>query len=129
MARQTRSPIDAAIGQKLRSARAAKGVTQDAVAQALGVTFQQIQKYETGQNRLSAAGLLSVCNALDVEPAAILPRLMKSGAPAPDPFAALGATIGGYELAQIYSGMTQPQRESLLSVAKAIASASMAAAA
>lgn len=62
------SPIDVEIGQALRALRTVKGVSQTALGEALGITFQQIQKYESGKNRLSVSSLIRVCKALSVAP-------------------------------------------------------------
>lgn len=118
--------LDKTIGQKLQAARRAKGLTQGHVAEAIGVTFQQVQKYETGANRVAVSTLIRLCQALELDPVQFLPRVMTDGRPAPDPFAALGATIGGYELARIYAALDTEARSSILSVAKAIASAKAA---
>ncbi|MCA8892059.1 MAG: helix-turn-helix transcriptional regulator [Hyphomonas sp.] len=58
----TRKPTDADrfVGQKVRQARRGPGLTQEALATLLGITFQQVQKYESGQTRLSAGRLRSV---------------------------------------------------------------------
>lgn len=116
-------PLDRAIGEKLRAARKLRGVTQQQLADHLGVTHQQVQKYEDGANRISASALVLACAFLQAEPLSIIPRLMTGGRPAPDPFAALGAGIGGYELARIYAALNADQQRSVLSVAKAIAGA------
>ena len=50
-------PTDVYVGQRIRLARKQKGTSQEALAQALGLTFQQIQKYERGANRVSASKL------------------------------------------------------------------------
>jgi DNA-binding transcriptional regulator YiaG len=50
-------PMDAHIGQQLRIARLNAGLTQTALGKRLGVTFQQVQKYEKGANRVSGARL------------------------------------------------------------------------
>ncbi|PKA44744.1 helix-turn-helix domain-containing protein [Rhizobium sullae] len=52
--------VDAVIGARLRLARANAGLSQTIVAEQLGVTFQQIQKYEKGSNRISAATLHNI---------------------------------------------------------------------
>ncbi|MCA8901477.1 MAG: helix-turn-helix transcriptional regulator [Hyphomonas sp.] len=61
-----RKPNDADryVGQQVRQARRELGLTQDALAAMLGITFQQIQKYESGQSRLSAGRLRDVAIAL-----------------------------------------------------------------
>ena len=55
------------LGQKLRLRRTSLGLTQTQVAQAINVTFQQIQKYEKGTNGVSSARLLQLANFLKVE--------------------------------------------------------------
>jgi transcriptional regulator with XRE-family HTH domain len=60
--------VDAHVGQQIRLRRTLLGLTQEAVATATGLTFQQIQKYEQGKNRVSASRLLQLCELLNVEP-------------------------------------------------------------
>lgn len=48
------------IAKRIREARKARGVSQDYVAQQIGVTFQQVQKYEHGSNRISAGRLAQI---------------------------------------------------------------------
>ncbi|HEY3800894.1 MAG TPA: helix-turn-helix transcriptional regulator [Caulobacteraceae bacterium] len=57
-------PIDLAVGAAVRARREALGVSQTALAEALGLTFQQIQKYERGRNRISASALVRTAAAL-----------------------------------------------------------------
>ena len=54
------------VGLRLKSARRAAGLSQKQVGEALGVTFQQVQKYEHGRNRLSANALQRICDLLEV---------------------------------------------------------------
>lgn len=61
--------IDQVIGRRLRLRRRELGFTQTTVASGLGVTFQQVQKYESGANRLSAAQLYRVSQVLLTNPA------------------------------------------------------------
>lgn len=63
---EARKPTEADryVGQQMRQARRELGLTQDALASMLGVTFQQIQKYEAGNSRLSAGRLRDVAIAL-----------------------------------------------------------------
>jgi len=60
--------IDIHIGRRLRRRRRDLGLSQAALADAIGVRFQQIQKYESGLNKLSAARLWGVATALGVTP-------------------------------------------------------------
>lgn len=60
------SPVDKRVGLRVRDLRIALGLTQADLGQALGVSFQQIQKYERGENRIAASKLLQICKALGV---------------------------------------------------------------
>lgn len=113
-------PLDIAAGARLRALRMRAGMTQQELGRAIGVTFQQIQKYETGANRMAVSTLLRICDALGRDPVDILPRRVSGGAPAPDPFAALGASIGGYELAGLYARMTPEQQRAQLIIARSM---------
>lgn len=59
-------PIDMHVGKELRLLRTLKGMSQERLARELGVTFQQVQKYEKGANRLSASMLYRAAQALNV---------------------------------------------------------------
>ena len=60
--------FDIAFGQRIRTARVAAGMSQSAIARAAGVTFQQVQKYEQGKNRMSVGTLQAIADALGVHP-------------------------------------------------------------
>lgn len=60
--------LDRVIGQRLRELRCAQRKTQVEVAAGSGITFQQIQKYEKGTNRISVSRLVRVCEAMEVSP-------------------------------------------------------------
>lgn len=59
--------VDEHLGRRLLARRRALGLTQQQVAKAIGVGFQQIQKYECGQSRISPARLVALVAALDVD--------------------------------------------------------------
>jgi transcriptional regulator with XRE-family HTH domain len=59
------SAMDHVLGKKLRAAREQAGLSQQALAEKLGITFQQIQKYERGANRIAASRLVSIGQALE----------------------------------------------------------------
>ncbi|GIX17313.1 MAG: hypothetical protein KatS3mg119_1499 [Rhodothalassiaceae bacterium] len=58
--------IDAYVGERLRLRRTLLGISQTELAEVLGVTFQQIQKYERGSNRIGAGNLYKIARALRV---------------------------------------------------------------
>jgi len=62
-------PADAYVGARIRLRRSLVGISQAELAQRIGVTPQQVQKYEKGANRVGASRLLQICAVLDVTPA------------------------------------------------------------
>ena len=60
------NPIDIHVGERLRLRRSMLGMSQRVLADALGITFQQIQKYESGNNRMSASRLYDISCILNV---------------------------------------------------------------
>lgn len=71
-----RSPnaLDAAVGGRIAARRSALGLSQSALAQRLGISPQQVQKYEAGANRISASRLAGVASALGVPPGVLFPH-------------------------------------------------------
>jgi len=57
--------VDAHVGSRLRQRRMLLGISQEQLAEMLGLTFQQVQKYERGTNRVSASRLFQLARALD----------------------------------------------------------------
>jgi transcriptional regulator with XRE-family HTH domain len=60
--------VDAEIGNRIRAYRMDRNLSQDELGEALGVSFQQIQKYEKGANRLAAGRVIEICKALEISP-------------------------------------------------------------
>ena len=60
-------PVDVHVGKRIRHRRWMNGTTQQQLAEKVGIKFQQIQKYETGMNRVSASRLWDIANALGVQ--------------------------------------------------------------
>ena len=58
------NPVDLHVGARIRLRRRMQGVSQEKLADALGLTFQQVQKYERGANRVSASKLYEIAAAL-----------------------------------------------------------------
>jgi transcriptional regulator with XRE-family HTH domain len=59
--------VDVHVGQRIRQRRWLTGMTQQKLAELVGIKFQQIQKYETGANRVSASRLWDIADALNVD--------------------------------------------------------------
>ena len=64
--RKSPNPIDVHVGRRVRIRRVLSGMSQTALAEGLGLTFQQLQKYESGANRISASRLWQIGEILDV---------------------------------------------------------------
>lgn len=64
--KKTPNPIDVYVGSRIRLRRNMLGLSQEKLAEGLGVTFQQVQKYEKGSNRVGASRLQAVSNILNV---------------------------------------------------------------
>ncbi len=60
------NPIDVHVGARIRLRRTLLGISQSTLAEMIGLTFQQVQKYERGVNRVSSSRLVDLANALDV---------------------------------------------------------------
>ena len=79
------TPVDAHIGQKIRARRILLGMSQTELADAAGITFQQIQKYEKGVNRVGASRLQQFSDALGVPPSYFFEGAPTAGKKQPAP--------------------------------------------
>ena len=66
MAKKAPNPIDKHVGSRVRMRRMMLGMSQEKLGNALGLTFQQVQKYEKGTNRIGASRLQQISNTLQV---------------------------------------------------------------
>jgi transcriptional regulator with XRE-family HTH domain len=114
-------PLDLAAGQRLRSLRKERGLSQPALAEALGITFQQIQKYERGANRMSAAVIVKLAQALCVPASALLPEA-DGVVGEPEILGLIARFRGGDELVRAYARIRSAQlRRALLQMARNMA--------
>ncbi|HEX3700680.1 MAG TPA: helix-turn-helix domain-containing protein [Phenylobacterium sp.] len=95
-------PIDVAVGARIRLFRKMRGLSQQALAEAAGVTFQQIQKYERGANRVSASMLARIAAALNAPVAELFGESAGSSG-AIDEVAGLLSQPGALELLRAYA--------------------------
>ncbi|MEX6505846.1 helix-turn-helix domain-containing protein [Jiella sp. M17.18] len=116
-----KSEADAVVGRRLRQRRVMLGISQTALARTLGITFQQIQKYESGKNRISAGRLQQMANALDLPIAAffdpaVWPRQND------EQLLSLASTREGAELNSAFSRISNREvRERIINLVRAIA--------
>ncbi|APG47554.1 helix-turn-helix domain-containing protein [Phaeobacter porticola] len=73
-------PVDVHVGKRIRHRRWLIGMTQQQLAELVGIKFQQIQKYETGANRVSASRLWDISDALGVPVSFFFEGLQDEGA-------------------------------------------------
>ena len=91
---------DIHIGRRLREARLARGLSQGALGEKLGVTFQQVQKYESGANRIGGSRLWDISGILEVAVAYFFEGLPSPGVTAPSEAAEAPLTRRSLELAK-----------------------------
>ena len=116
--------LDIAIGRRIRERRRALGMSQVALAEAVGVTFQQIQKYERGSNRISFSRLVEVAEALNCQ-LGVLAEGLDASAPVDqlEHLNELLAKGGALEMLEAYAALpTKGLRRAILQHAKALAS-------
>ena len=104
-AERSPNPIDVHVGQRIRQRRKTLGVSQERLADELGLTFQQVQKYERGANRVSASKLWEIGRVLDVSISAFFEGL---AAPAQ---ALAAAGVREPDTAFVHDGPPQPRAE------------------
>src|SRR3954469_21053874 len=80
----SKQDIDSHVGKKLRLRRTMMGLSQEAIAKAVGITFQQVQKYEKGSNAMNASRLFEFAQFMHVPVAYFFEGLDQSAASAHD---------------------------------------------
>lgn len=126
-------PVDAFVGKRIRQRRWMVGVTQQQLADKVGIKFQQIQKYETGMNRVSASRLWDIAQVLGVEIAYFFDGIGQGedrvedapSAPALAPFAIddIFAEREALELVRSYYAIPEAQRRRLFELARVLSEA------
>ncbi len=118
-------PVDAHVGQRLRHRRWMMGLTQQQLAALVGVRFQQIQKYESGVNRVSASRLWDLSQALSVSVAFFFDGLEEEeGKPASTDISPPAEDVmeerETVELVRSYYGIETESRRYLLDLIKSL---------
>ena len=111
---ETPDAVDLHVGDRVRAERVRRGWSQSELGAAIGVSFQQVQKYERGANRISASMLARIAKALDTAVADFFPPDDAPPEPRPD----IGVLKGGHEIAECYAAMTPTQRAVFLKLAR-----------
>ncbi len=120
-------PVDVHVGARIRTRRLLLGMNQDTLASALGLTFQQVQKYESGANRVSASRLSEIAEVLGVTHEYFFSGLPFDEEDEPTPedqrVREMMQRPDAIELVRVYYGISDPAiRRQLLEMARVMAS-------
>jgi transcriptional regulator with XRE-family HTH domain len=120
-----RDEVDIYVGARIGLRRSALGLSQTALAQQLGISFQQVQKYETGQNRISASRLHHAATALGTSVETFFPPVETARASSEDGWQALRlitATVDGRTLAAAFPRIEDRElRKAVARIVRALA--------
>jgi transcriptional regulator with XRE-family HTH domain len=120
MPKQT-TDVDRLVGLRITALRKARGLSQTALGTAVGVTFQQVQKYEKGQNRVGAGRLREIARLLEVPVSAFFEDSNNPDSPQEDVFGFLNAQ-GAVELLRAYTQIEDDQmRRDVLALVRSAA--------
>jgi transcriptional regulator with XRE-family HTH domain len=115
--------LDVALGLRIRQRRKSLGLSQTALAEGVGLTFQQIQKYERGFNRVSFSRLVEMAHVMDCRAIDLIGDLDNAGMPSPlfRQDTAHLREAGAPELLTAYAAAPAPLRRAILKLVVAIA--------
>ncbi|UWQ25985.1 helix-turn-helix domain-containing protein [Leisingera aquaemixtae] len=119
-------PVDVHVGKRIRHRRWLIGMTQQQLAEQVGIKFQQIQKYETGANRVSASRLWDISDALEVPVSFFFEGLQEEGKAAADKTTVPEDLMGDKEaldLVRSYYAIPENQRRRLFELARVLSDA------
>lgn len=112
------NPIDVEVGARVRAYREAAGLSQHDLSRLIDISFQQIQKYERGQNRISVSRLMQIAEQLGTSGAVLLGE---AAGPKNDDPKTLLETPGALDLLRAYKGIRNAaHRQGLLAMAQAL---------
>ena len=116
-------PVDLHVGQRIRQRRYLAGMTQRELGDKIGIRLQQIQKYETGANRISASRMWDIAAVMEVPVSFFFEGI---DGQAPDAGAARANIFTGkeaLELVRVYCGIPKHQRRRLFDLARVLGDA------
>ena len=119
-------PVDVHVGKRIRHRRWMTATTQQQLAERVGIKFQQIQKYETGMNRVSASRLWDIANALDVSISFFFDGMEEGDLAHANGESLPGDILGdreALELLRSYYAIPENQRRQLFELARVLSTA------
>ncbi|MCC1494780.1 helix-turn-helix domain-containing protein [Cognatishimia sp. F0-27] len=108
--------IDATVGARIRQRRLELGLTQTDLAQQISVRFQQVQKYENGQNRVAASRLWQISRALDTPMSYFFADIGEDQLPKPLP----APSRRQQEILRLIGALSDVQREAVLAFLRSL---------
>ena len=108
MATRESGPLDAMVGARIRVLRVNRGMSQTMLAERIGVTFQQVQKYERGANRVGTSRLSQIASVLDVSVGELF-ESSGAGSPGLNSPVRLLAEPGALRVLKAYARTTSPR--------------------
>src|SRR5579872_5947258 len=123
--KRSTNSTDRHIGLRIRTRRLALGKTQEWLGEKLGLTFQQVQKYEKGTNRVGGSRMMQIASVLQTDPSFFFesapptdavggPATVDDKRPLDDPLNSFLATRAGVELARAFMKIKDSTRKALL---------------
>lgn len=115
--------IDTHVGRQLRVLRASRGLTQENLAERIGISYQQLHKYETGANSISASRLYELAKLLSVSPDTFFDGLEGEEVAAPVLAASADSLLSRNQmgLLKYFSNVPEPKRAALLGFIRSMA--------
>ncbi len=114
--------VDVHVGKRVRHRRWMIGMTQQQLADKVGIKFQQIQKYETGMNRVSASRLWDIAHAMDV-PVSFFFDGLNEGTEVTEVEGDILADKEALQLVRAYYAMPEAQRRQIFELARVLSDA------
>ena len=121
------NPMDVHVGKQIRIARLAAGMSQEKLGDAIGLTFQQVQKYEKGTNRVSGSRLSQIAGVLNVPTVETFfaggPGYPTNGGKKTDPFVYdMLASSDGLQMLKLWQKLSSKHRRAIIDLSNNIVS-------
>ena len=128
MAKKIISPVDTFVGGRIKARRLEMSMSQETLGNAIGLTFQQVQKYEKGSNRVGSSRLMQIANALKVPPTFFFDGSPGAGgktqdqlASAADGLSEFASSKEGHALIRAFMNVPKDLRRSIVAMVEKIA--------
>jgi transcriptional regulator with XRE-family HTH domain len=118
--KQATHALDEIIGSRVRAKRMEAGMSQEKLAKALGLTFQQVQKYEKGVNRVSAGRLSLIADILGTDTMYFMGDLSNGGTRRVSPFEIFIATREGAAIIEVMIELKPEMRRTVIDLARSL---------